>query len=55
MQQWTVTSLVSALYAGQNNGFVLRDRSENAGLSSPTYFTSREGGATAPQLVLTWG
>jgi hypothetical protein len=53
-QSWTVTSLVQAQYSGSNNGFVLRDRTENAAVSSNQIYRSRESGSNPPQLVITF-
>ena len=53
-QEWTVTAHVQAQYT-TNDGFVLRDRTENqAGGREPKYL-SRESGVNAPQLVISWG
>jgi hypothetical protein len=55
-QEWTVTSLMTGLYAG-NNGFLLRDRTDSAGTSATQVYDSRDAATAAnwPQLVLTWG
>jgi hypothetical protein len=55
-QQWTVTSMVTALYAGTNSGFLVRDRTEG-GAGIWQLWAARENGTVAnrPQLVLTWG
>lgn len=52
---WPVTALVQSMYAGSNDGFLLRDTSES-GNNKTNYlqqFTSREG-TTKPQLELQW-
>jgi hypothetical protein len=54
-QSWTVTAHVQDQYANGNNGFVLRDRNENAGASVEQVYDSIDMGATAPTLVVTWG
>jgi|SRR5215213_3547319 len=57
VQQWTVTPLMSALYAGVNNGFVVRDQTEGTINTAYTQsYDSREAATVAnrPQLVLTW-
>jgi hypothetical protein len=55
-QQWSVTSMVTAHYAGTNSGFLLRDRTEGGG-GIWQLWAARENGTVAnrPQLVLTWG
>jgi hypothetical protein len=56
-QQWTVTSMVTSMYAGTNSGFLLRDRVEDSATAYWQLYASRENATTAnrPQLVLTWG
>ena len=55
-QQWTVTALVQAQYpAGANNGFLLRDRVENAGTAQQQVYYDRQNATYYPRLVLTWG
>jgi hypothetical protein len=57
-QTWTVTAHVAAQYAGGangNNGFVLRDRTENSATAREQVYSDLQTGATAPNLVLTWG
>jgi hypothetical protein len=51
--QWTVTSQVQAMYP-TNNGFVIRDQTENGPGSFTNTFSTREG-ANDPQLVITFG
>jgi hypothetical protein len=47
-----VTAQVASMYAGTNNGILIRDSVENFfGLQ---YFYTREGG-TAPMLTITYG
>ena len=54
--EWTVTTLITELYAGTNHGFLVKDAVETnparatlyESLDSPTV-------AARPQLVLTWG
>jgi hypothetical protein len=50
---WTVTTIAQALYAGTNNGFILKDSAEGTGTVLQTYHT-REN-TNDPQLVLTFG
>jgi hypothetical protein len=53
-RQWSVTAQVQAMYAGTNNGFLIRDAVENnAGAEQQLH--SREKGQNTPQLVLTFG
>jgi parallel beta-helix repeat protein len=49
-RNWAVAAQVSAMYAGTNNGFLIRDASENN--DHEQQFDSREAGANAPRLVL---
>ena len=53
--QWTVTAHVQTLYAGTNNGFLLRDSVEGGGTLYTNQFSTREATSNQPQLVLTWG
>jgi hypothetical protein len=54
-QSWTVTAHVQDQYANGNNGFLLRDRTENAGVPVEQMYDTIDSGATAPTLVVTWG
>lgn len=56
-QEWTVTSLVTAMYGSTDNGFLLRDRTESSWTGVQQLWGSREDATVAqrPQLVLTWG
>jgi hypothetical protein len=49
--QWDVTIQVQSMYSGSNNGFKVRDQTEN-GPSVEQQFDSRESGANLPQLVV---
>jgi hypothetical protein len=55
--QWTVTTLVQELYAGPDHGFLLKDRTADAGPTRATLYESLDSPTVAnrPQLVLTWG
>jgi hypothetical protein len=53
--QWTVTSLVQGMYSGTNNGFVLKDSTEDAATAAEQRFNARETGSNPGQLVLTYG
>jgi hypothetical protein len=54
-QEWVVTTQVQAQYTGGNNGFVLKDRTENAGTPREQVYYDRQDTAYRPTLVLTWG
>jgi hypothetical protein len=55
-REWTVTAHVGAMYSGANEGFVLRDQSEDAGGAGATQtYRSREDGSDIPELVLRFG
>jgi hypothetical protein len=53
-RQWNVTTLVQTMYAGSNNGFLIRDASEGGG-GWEQQFHSREKGESIPELVITFG
>lgn len=53
-REWDVTAQVQAMYAGTNNGFLVRDATEDATLPAGQTFSSREG-VNPPQLVLSFG
>lgn len=50
---WTVTSIVRAMYVGANNGFLIRDATENAGSAQDQTMHPREN-TNDPQLVVTF-
>jgi hypothetical protein len=52
--EWDVTTQVGAMYAGTNNGFIVRDLAEGASPAQTQTFSSREG-SNDPQLVLRFG
>jgi hypothetical protein len=54
-QQWTVTSIVQALYTGVNNGFLVRDQTDNNSPTRTQYWDSRDSATPAnrPQLAVT--
>ena len=54
---WTVTTLVTEQYAGPNDGFLLKDRIDNASPALATVYESLDSPTVAnrPELVLTWG
>ena len=51
---WNVLDHVRAQYTNGNNGFVLRDRTENSPGAVDQLYDDRQNGATSPSLVLTW-
>ncbi|HUR83841.1 MAG TPA: DNRLRE domain-containing protein [Solirubrobacteraceae bacterium] len=51
---WTVTTQVSSMYAGTNNGFLIRD-SGGALVAPENTFESRESATNKPELVLVYG
>ncbi|HYN36636.1 MAG TPA: DNRLRE domain-containing protein, partial [Actinomycetota bacterium] len=52
--QWNVVNQVNAMYAGSNNGFMLRDDAEDgAGSGFSQYYSSRQG-TPDPELVITY-
>lgn len=52
--QWDVLAQVQAMYSGANNGFLVRDRYENAGSARLQVFRTREDTTNIPELVLTF-
>jgi hypothetical protein len=52
--QWDVSTQVQSMYSGTNNGFLVRDQTENVG-STEQQFDSRESGTNQPQLVVQYG
>ncbi|MFP5372778.1 MAG: DNRLRE domain-containing protein, partial [Actinomycetes bacterium] len=54
-QEWVVTDHVLAQYAGGNNGFVLRDRTETSPTAYEQVYYDRQHATYTPTLVLTWG
>jgi len=53
-REWNVLTIVQLMYAGSNNGFLIRDASEGGG-GFEQQLHSREKGETMPQLVITFG
>jgi CSLREA domain-containing protein len=51
-RQWTVTNQVQAIFAGTNNGFLIRDAAENG--DAEQQFYSREQSSNRPQLVVVY-
>jgi len=53
--QWTVTSMVQAMTTGTNNGFLIRDATEDAsGSGVQQLFFSKENSTSKPLLVITY-
>jgi hypothetical protein len=57
LQTWNVTTLVSALYAGPDHGFLLKDAGEGSGVSRYNLYDSMDvtTAANRPRLSVTWG
>ncbi|MCL4858861.1 MAG: DNRLRE domain-containing protein, partial [Caldilineaceae bacterium] len=53
-RQWNVAGLVQEMYAIANQGFLIRDATENSG-SHEQQFHAREKGQNIPQLVIQFG
>lgn len=53
-QTWTVTAHVQAQYAGTNNGFLLRDRTEGTASPAGQVYDDLQHATNGPRLVLTW-
>jgi hypothetical protein len=52
-RQWSVAAIVQNMYStGQNNGFLIRDATENQDAEQQLY--AREKGESPPQLVVTF-
>ena len=54
-QEWVVTDHVVAQYGGGNNGFLLRDRTENSSTPYEQVYYDRQHTTYTPTLVLAWG
>lgn len=54
-REWTVTSLVQAMYAGTNNGLLVRDVTGVALLAPEQVFASRTAASLQPELVVELG
>src|SRR5918997_2671304 len=52
-REWNVAGMVQGMYTGSNNGFLVRDASENQ--DAEQQFDSREASTNRPQLVLKFG
>jgi hypothetical protein len=52
-REWSVAGMVQAMYTGGNNGFLVRDATENQ--DAEQQFHSREKGSEPPQLVVQLG
>ena len=49
-----VTPQVNEIYAGTNNGFILRDAAENDGGDQRNHYYSSESAGNEPQLIIWW-
>jgi CSLREA domain-containing protein len=54
-RQWSVTQQVSAMYAGANHGFLIRDAAENGGGHEQGFHSREKGSDNPPRLVVTFG
>jgi hypothetical protein len=55
-RSWTVTTHVQQMYSGTNNGFMLRDLTENDGITGHSQnYRSSEDTVDRPELVITVG
>jgi large repetitive protein len=54
-RQWSVRDQVTAMYAGTNHGFVIRDATENGGGSEQQLHTKEKAPDNPPQLIVTFG
>lgn len=52
---WTVTTQVAAMYSGTNNGFLIRDATENGTGQEQQFHAKEKAPDNPPQLVLTFG
>lgn len=52
-KEWNVTALVDLMY-GSNNGFVLKDATENLAAAPDQIYDSREGGSNDPELIVSF-
>jgi hypothetical protein len=53
--QWAVTSQVQSMYTGSNQGFLVRDATEDAVAAVAQSYSSREAASNRPDLVITFG
>ena len=54
-RQWTVTSHVQSMYSVANNGFLIRDATENGGGAEQQLHSREKAPDNPPQLVVTFG
>jgi hypothetical protein len=54
-KEWNVTAQVEQMYATSNNGFLLKDQTEDESPAKNQIYQSREGSPNDPQLVVTFG
>jgi hypothetical protein len=53
-KEWNVTALVDLMYSGSNNGFVLKDATENLAAAPDQVYDSREGGSNDAELIVSF-
>ena len=54
-REWTVTDHVLSMYATANNGFLIRDATENATGIDQGFHSREKGTDNPPRLVITFG
>ena len=54
-REWTVTPQVALMYSGTNNGFLIRDATENGAGPEQSFHAREKAPDNPPQLVLTFG
>jgi hypothetical protein len=54
-REWNVLAQVQAMYASANNGFLVRDASENSGGREQQFHSREKAPDNPPQLVITFG
>jgi hypothetical protein len=53
-KEWNVTAQVDLMYTGSNNGFLLKDATENLAAAPDQIYQSREGGTNDPELIVSF-
>jgi hypothetical protein len=54
-REWTVTEQVLNMYGTANNGFLIRDATENGGGIDQVFHSREKGSDNPPRLVITFG
>ena len=54
-REWTVTAQVQSMYSGTNNGFLVRDATENGGGPEQSFHAREKAPDNPPELVITFG